>query len=125
MRSGADARAGRLRLPLAELDQAQVQPEEPAQQPWRAPLVALVRRGSGSPRGLGTRRRRARPVEQAALPGLLVWAALAAAHSRRALAALPDARVPGDHLPRWMAGAPGAPRAAPPAGVCASPRGDF
>lgn len=104
---GADARAGRLRLPLAELAQSQVAPEEPAQQPWRAPLVALVRtRHQAARAGLAHALAALAPEEQAALPGLLVWAALATAHSQRVLAALPYARVPGDHhapLDGWRA----------------------
>ena len=104
---GADARAGRLRLPLAELAQAQVSPQEPAQPPWRTPLAALVRTRHGQARaGLAHAVAALAPEEQPALAGLLVWAALATAHSQRLLAALPYARGPGDHhavLDGWRA----------------------
>ncbi len=104
---GADARAGRLRLPLAELAQAQVSPQEPAQWPWRTPLAALVRTRHGQARaGLAHAVAALAPEEQPALAGLLVWAALATAHSQRLLAALPYARGPGDHhavLDGWRA----------------------
>ena len=94
-----DARAGRLRLPLAELAHAQVAPEEAAREEWGAPLVALVRTRHAEARArLAHAVAALAPAEQAALPGLLVWAALTAAHSQRARAALPDARIPGDHL---------------------------
>jgi phytoene synthase len=87
-----DARAGRLRLPLDELAQAGAAPEELAGPPWRAGLAALV----------GTRHRALRAqlvnsvaalgaAQQAALRGLVVWAAIAAHASVRAQARLPDA----------------------------------
>jgi len=104
---GTDARAGRLRLPLVELAQAQVGPEEPARQPWRTSLVALVRtRHEQARAALAHAIAALAPAEQAALPGLLVWAALASAHSQRVLAALPYARLPGDQhgpLDGWRA----------------------
>jgi 15-cis-phytoene synthase len=104
---GAEARAGRLRLPLAELAAAQVAPEELAQQPWRTPLASLVRaRHEQARAGLAHALGALAPEEQAALPGLLVWAVLASAHSQRVLAALPYARAPGDHpaaLDGWRA----------------------
>ena len=127
---GADARAGRLRLPLAELAQAQASPEELAAQPsWRAALAALVRSAARRRPGRRwhTRSPRSPPSEQPALRALLVWAATRASRTRSArLAALPHARVPGrPSLPRWMAGAPGAPRGAPRAGRLRLPAGDF
>ena len=102
-----DARAGRLRLPLDELARAHAPPEALAQLPWAAELAALVRE----------RHRQARAAlaasvaalarhEQAPLRGLLVWAALACAHSRRAERALPGALTSGDHhapLDAWRA----------------------
>jgi phytoene synthase len=92
-----DANAGRLRLPLDELAQAGAAPEELARPPWQAGLVALI----------GTRHRalRAQLVEsvsalggapQAALRGVVVWAAIAAHASVRAQARLPHANGRGD-----------------------------
>jgi 15-cis-phytoene synthase len=104
---GADARAGRLRLPLAELAAAPVAPEALTQQPWGAPLTALVRAQHEQARaGLAHALAALAPAEQAALAGLLVWAVLASAHSQRLVAALPYARRPGDHhaaLDGWRA----------------------
>jgi len=104
---GADARAGRLRLPLTELVPARVTPEDLLQQPWRAPLTTLVRARHAQARaGLAQAVGALAREEQAALAGLLVWAALASAHSQRVLAALPYARAPGDHhaaLDGWRA----------------------
>ena len=96
----AEARRGRLRLPLEELAAAQVAPESLAQPPWSAALAAVVR----------TRHRELRTElaaavaalareAQAPLCGLLVWAELTAAHSRRAERDLPHAGAPRDHLP--------------------------
>jgi phytoene synthase len=89
-RLAADARRGRLRLPLDELEQAAVAPEAAATPPW-PPALAAVLRGrhqvlrqqlAAALAGLGAdAQRRAR--------GLLVWAALAWAASLRAERALP------------------------------------
>jgi 15-cis-phytoene synthase len=84
-----DARAGRLRLPLDELARAGVAPESLARPPWSAALAQLI----------GARHRELRralaagadALEQPALRGLLVWAALACEYSRRAARALPAA----------------------------------
>ncbi|HUL18667.1 MAG TPA: squalene/phytoene synthase family protein [Steroidobacteraceae bacterium] len=104
---GPHARAGWLRLPLAELAQAEVPPEQLASQPWGPQLAALVRTRHGEARaGLALAVAALAPQEQAALAGLLVWAVLASAHSHRVLAALPYARGPGEHhavLDGWRA----------------------
>jgi phytoene synthase len=87
-----DARYGRLRLPLDELDGAGVAPESLAQPPWTPPLAAV----------LAERYRRVRealassidaftPASREALPGIIVWAALAARHCARAAQRLPEA----------------------------------
>jgi phytoene synthase len=88
----ADARRGRLRLPLDELERAGIAPESLARPPWTPPLAAL----------LGERYRTVRaaltgsvdalaPSAREALPGIIVWAALAARHCERAANRLPQA----------------------------------
>jgi phytoene synthase len=102
-----DARAGRLRLPLDELARARAPPETLAQPPWAAELAALVRERHRQVRAalaasVGALARH----EQAPVRGLLVWAALACGHSRRAERALPGAITSGDHhapLDPWRA----------------------
>jgi 15-cis-phytoene synthase len=80
-----DARAGRLRLPLDELEEAGIDPASLAATPWPPALCRLV----------GTRHRAARTAlaesvtalpgaDQPALRGLLVWAALGVRASMRA-----------------------------------------
>jgi 15-cis-phytoene synthase len=102
-----DARAGRLRLPLDELARAHASPETLAQPPWAAELAALVRERHRQVRAaLAASAAALARHEQAALRGLLVWAALACGHSRRAERALPGAITPGDHhapLDAWRA----------------------
>lgn len=93
-----DARAGRLRLPLAALAQAGVAPDVLAQPPWPAQLVQLLRARHRQLRvalaaGVGAL---ARP-EQAALRALMVWVALVARGSQRAARALPAALNSRDH----------------------------
>ena len=96
----ADARLGRLRLPLDELAAAQVPPESLAQPPWNAALAALVRTRHGELRtALAAAVAALAPAAQAPLCGLLVWTGLTAAHSRRAERDLPHAAVARDHLP--------------------------
>lgn len=102
-----DARAGRLRLPLDELARAHASPEALAQPPWAAELAKLVRERHRQVRAalaasVGALARH----EQAALRGLLVWAALACSRSRRAQRALPGALIAGEHhapLDAWRA----------------------
>lgn len=87
-----DARSGRLRLPLDELEQAGVAPESIATPPWPQELVGILRG-----RHQALRRQLAATVDglslaaQQASRGLLVWAALASQASRRAERVLPHA----------------------------------
>jgi phytoene synthase len=97
----ADARQGRLRVPLEELRKAQVEPRQLAQPPWLTPLAQLL-----AERQQALRRQLADSVaalptaRQPGLRGLLVWATLAAQLSSRAERALPQALSPGeDHGP--------------------------
>ena len=102
-----DARAGRLRLPLDELASVHAAPQTLAQPPWAAGLAALVRERHRQVRAaLAASVAALASHEQAALRGLLVWAALACGHSRRAERALPGALTSGDHhapLDAWRA----------------------
>jgi len=94
----ADARRGRVRLPLDELALAQVPAEELARLPWSPALAALLR-------GRQQQLRRQLAAQASALPraaqpllrGVLVWAYLAAQLSRRCERALPRAPGPRDH----------------------------
>lgn len=96
----ADARVGRLRLPLEELAAAQVPPESLAQPPWNAALVQLVQTRHHELRTeLAAAVAALAPQARAPLSGLLVWTGLTAAHSRRAERDLPHAGAPRDHLP--------------------------
>jgi phytoene synthase len=101
------ARAGRVRLPLDELAQAQVLPEALQAAHWDAPLAALVRARHESARAaLAQQLGVFAPPEQAALRALFAWAALASVQSQRLAAALPRATSPGDHhapLDGWRA----------------------
>jgi phytoene synthase len=102
-----DARTGRLRLPLAALDQAQVSPEQLAQPPWPAPLAELLRARHRQLRAaLSSHGGALLPAQRRSLRGFLVWATLVAAYSQRAEALLPQApRPPGPQhfLDGWRA----------------------
>ena len=102
-----DARAGRLRLPLDELEQAQTSPASLAQPPWPPELVSLVRERHRQLRSaLAAAIAALAPAVQASLRGILVWSAIACAHSLRAQARLPDASLTRDHhapLDGWRA----------------------
>lgn len=103
----SDARLGRLRLSLDELECAPATAEELARPPWPAALAELVR----------ARHRQARaaleasvaalpPLAQPPLRGLIVWAAVRRAHSRRAERRLPRASLSREHhapLDGWCA----------------------
>jgi 15-cis-phytoene synthase len=105
--AAADAREGRLRLPLDELEAAGVSPDELQAERFGPALTVLVRAAHLQARAaLAAAVAVLQPREQVALPALLVWAALAAAHSRRATHALPGASDPGEHhaaLDGWRA----------------------
>jgi 15-cis-phytoene synthase len=102
-----DARAGRIRLPLEELEHAQATPAQLAQPPWPAHLAQLVRERHRQLRAaLVASVNALAPASQAPLRGLIVWAALAASHSARAERDLPRASLARDHhapLDGWRA----------------------
>ncbi|HEX4269167.1 MAG TPA: squalene/phytoene synthase family protein [Steroidobacteraceae bacterium] len=87
-----DAGAGRVRIPLDELEQAAVAPQAVATPPWPRGLVEILQR-----RHQTLRRQLAAAVAGLAPPiqqsgrGILVWAALAWQASHRAERALPRA----------------------------------
>jgi phytoene/squalene synthetase len=91
-----EARRGRLRLPLDELARARAAPEELARPPWQANLAALIADRHRALRAALTAGVAAlTPMAQAALRGVIVWAAIDCAHSRRAQALLPRANLAG------------------------------
>ena len=89
-RLAADARSGRLRIPLDELEQAGLAPGAIATPPWPRELVAILRARhqtlrqqlAGAVAGVS-------PAAQQSSRGLLVWAALAWQASLRAERSLP------------------------------------
>jgi 15-cis-phytoene synthase len=102
-----DARSGRARIPLEELDRAAVAPEALAAPPWPRGLVgilqgrhqALRQQLAAAVSGL------APPIQQSGR-GLLVWAALARQASHRAERALPrvaTASIAGAAAANWLA----------------------
>ena len=105
-----DARAGRLRIPLDELERANTVPESLAQPPWPAPLAQLLRERHRVLRtalgaALESLPRAARP----ALRGVIVWATMAREASARAQKRLPqesgarDYQAPLDGWRAWRA----------------------
>lgn len=93
-----EAHAGRLRVPLDELERAGVNVSSLAKAPWPRELVNLLRERHESLRetiasGVSQFGR----DEQASLRGLLVWAALAWRLSWRAQRALPNIILPRRH----------------------------
>jgi phytoene synthase len=91
-----EAHYGRLRVPLDELESAKVDSSVLAKPPWPAALADLLRTRHRSlrneiTRALGDVDR----MQQPALRGLLVWAALTWRSSQRAERALPDQLRPG------------------------------
>jgi phytoene synthase len=103
----ADARSGRLRVPLDELGRAGVSPESLARPPWPPALAAALRHRHQELRAalgaaLDTLPAAARPP----LRGLIVWATMARVASARAEKRLPQASTPRDHhapLDGWRA----------------------
>ena len=104
---GEDARLGRLRLPLDELEAAGVAPESLARPPWPHALAVLL-----SHRHRQLRAALADTVDtlpagpRRALRGLIVWVSLACNASARAEARLPAESPPRDHqgpLDGWRA----------------------
>ena len=103
----SDARAGRVRAPLDELEAAGLSAEHLARSPWEAPLASFVRalhqRGR---RALAAAANAVPAAQQPALRGLLVWADLAHRRSLRIAAALPGPLPASDHhapLDGWRA----------------------
>jgi phytoene synthase len=88
----ADAHEGRLRLPLDELERAGVSPETLAHPPWSPGLAAvLAERYRAVRKALTSSIDALPPAAREALPGIIVWAALADRHCARAAQRLPQA----------------------------------
>lgn len=105
-----DARAGRVRLPLDELERAQVSPESLGQPPWPEGLAALLRERHRELRGgLAAGVASLAPTARAPLRGVIVWAAIVCGHSVRAERRLPEAsraqngQTPLDGWRAWRA----------------------
>ena len=102
-----DARAGRLRLPLDELEHAAAAPEALAMPPWPPALVTVVRgRHRALRQQLAAAVANLAPNIQQSARGLLVWAALASQASRwaeRALPHAPGASIAGAAAANWCA----------------------
>lgn len=103
----ADARSGRLRLPLDELEHVHLSPASLAQPPWPPVLAELLRHRHRALRAsLGAALDALPPAARPALRGLIVWATLACAASARAEKRLPRASIARDHhtpLDGWRA----------------------
>lgn len=91
-----DARAGRIRIPLEELEAAGVAPAELAGATAGAALAPLIGEAPARVRRSLTAATFT-PQSQPALRALLVWAGLSVLASRRAQAALPALAAPSDH----------------------------
>ena len=86
----ADARAGRLRVPLDELERAGIEPAALVRPPWPPALCALLRARSGELRAQLAATVAQLPSEaQPRLRGLLVWCALAYRQAQRLERLLP------------------------------------
>jgi 15-cis-phytoene synthase len=103
----AEARAGRLRLPLDELEAARSAPEELAHPPWKEPLSELLRERHQELRtSLQSLLQTLPESASAPLRPLRVWVSVVAAQSRRAQAQLPRAAAHGGARPwpdAWQA----------------------
>ena len=103
----ADARSGRLRVPLDELERTRTPTESLAQPPWPPALAELLRRRHRELReSLGAALQALPPAARPALRGLIVWADLACVASARAERRLPQASTARDHhapLDGWRA----------------------
>ncbi len=90
-----EAHAGRIRVPLDELERAGVEVSSLAKAPWPAALVNLLRERHESLRNtIAAGVAQFGRDEQASIRGLLVWAALAWRLSQRAQRALPHVLQP-------------------------------
>jgi hypothetical protein len=91
-----EAHHGRIRVPLDELERANVDTSALARPPWPDPLVEQLRARHKSLRNNISRILiDVDREQQPALRGLLVWASLAWRSSQRAERALPDRLRPG------------------------------
>jgi len=106
----ADARSGRLRIPLDELARTHVAPESLARPPWPAPLAELLRHRHRELRtALGAALETLPPAARPALRGVIVWATIACEASVRAEKRLPqestarDQQAPLDGWRAWRA----------------------
>ena len=103
----ADARAGRLRLPLDELEPLAVSPAQLAQPPWAVALAQMLCARHRTLRtALAADLAALAPEMQPALRGVIVWAALTVHHSARAARRLPHASLAREHpgtLDGWRA----------------------
>jgi 15-cis-phytoene synthase len=90
-----EAHAGRLRVPLDELERAGVDASSLAKAPWPTELVNLLRERHESLRKtIASTVSQFSADDQASIRGLLVWAELAWRLSRRAQRALPNVVLP-------------------------------
>lgn len=89
----SEARAGRLRVPLDELERAGVEPESLAVTPYSPALAALLSERHAALHSILVEEV-PESSEQPAVRGLLVWVALTERRSRRAQRALPETAVP-------------------------------
>jgi phytoene/squalene synthetase len=90
-----EAHAGRVRLPLDELERAGVGVKSLAESPWPAPLALLLRERHEALRAIvGESLAAFGREEQPGFRGLLVWAALAWRQSARVQRALPNIILP-------------------------------
>lgn len=93
--AAGDAHAGRVRMPLDELDRVGVDPNALAKLPWPAPLTALLKERHQSLRAtIATRVATLAREEQMRSRGLLVWVTLTWRLSVRAEHALPNVILP-------------------------------
>lgn len=106
-RLAGDARVGRLRIPLDELEQAHVAPDALATPPWPPALAQILRgRHQALRQQLAAAVTGLAPEIQRSARGLLVWAALAWQASLRAERALPHAAaasLPSAAAANWRA----------------------
>jgi 15-cis-phytoene synthase len=90
-----EAHAGRVRVPLDELDRTGIEPNALSKLPWPAPLATLLKERHEALRAtLATCVAALAPEDQMAARGLLVWAALTWRLSMRAQRALPSVILP-------------------------------
>jgi hypothetical protein len=90
-----ESHAGRVRIPLDELDRAGVEVSSLSKPPWPAPLVTLLQQRHEALRATIAESVSALGREdQTGFRGLLVWAALAWRQSARAQRALPGIILP-------------------------------